>query len=287
MFRKPKRKVNTSLRRKDADDAEEEPETSELLEEARKRTKSTTASGDGQDAKTSSVMHTYQAKDENRVSNAELATSTAQHHALPEDKAEGSAAIGPDGIWRDATRNKMHAGPIRAAAHVRVTARFDYQPDICKDYKDTGFCGFGDTCIYLHDRTDTLSGWQIEQQWEEEQKHKKAQQEKELESFMSGKKTTEATSIPDDGLPFACHLCRERFKDPVVTNCGHYFCERCIMDHVRSVSDACPICGKDTASVFNQPTKLMAKKRKVVGRDGSWDDYYRSFAGDDVKHDST
>jgi len=34
-------------------------------------------------------------------------------------------------------------GPIRAPAHLRATVRWDYQPDICKDYKETGFCGFG------------------------------------------------------------------------------------------------------------------------------------------------
>ena len=34
-------------------------------------------------------------------------------------------------------------GPIRAPAHIRATVRWDYQPDICKDYKETGFCGFG------------------------------------------------------------------------------------------------------------------------------------------------
>ena len=37
-------------------------------------------------------------------------------------------------------------GPLRAPAFVRTTARFDYQPDICKDYKETGFCGYGDQC---------------------------------------------------------------------------------------------------------------------------------------------
>ena len=34
-------------------------------------------------------------------------------------------------------------GPIRAPAYLRSTVRWDYQPDICKDYKETGYCGFG------------------------------------------------------------------------------------------------------------------------------------------------
>lgn len=32
-------------------------------------------------------------------------------------------------------------GPLRASTNVRMTVRIDYQPDICKDYKETGYCG--------------------------------------------------------------------------------------------------------------------------------------------------
>ena len=39
------------------------------------------------------------------------------------------------------------------------------QPDICKDYKETGFCGYGDSCKFLHDRGDYKSGWQLEREW--------------------------------------------------------------------------------------------------------------------------
>ena len=63
-------------------------------------------------------------------------------------------------------------GPIRAPAHLRATVRWDYQPDICKDYKETGFCGFGGklcikqwlgglNCIHMH--------WQL--LWGSERKH--------------------------------------------------------------------------------------------------------------------
>ena len=42
-------------------------------------------------------------------------------------------------------------GPIRAPAYLRSTVRWDYQPDICKDYKETGYCGFGgEQCADLH-----------------------------------------------------------------------------------------------------------------------------------------
>ncbi len=53
-------------------------------------------------------------------------------------------------------------GPLRGNAYVRVTARFDYQPDVCKDYKETGYCSYGDTCKFMHDRGDYKSGWELD-----------------------------------------------------------------------------------------------------------------------------
>lgn len=53
-------------------------------------------------------------------------------------------------------------GPLRASTNVRMTVRFDYQPDICKDYKETGFCGYGDACKFVHDRSDYKSGWELD-----------------------------------------------------------------------------------------------------------------------------
>ena len=53
-------------------------------------------------------------------------------------------------------------GPLRANVNVRSTVRFDYQPDVCKDYKETGYCGYGDACKFVHDRSDYKSGWELE-----------------------------------------------------------------------------------------------------------------------------
>jgi RING finger protein 113A len=321
MFRKPKRKLKESLRKKDEnestvdkvqtnenDDGDEDSATETSREIARmKRMKSvstdktnTTAiiSSTANHHKKTSIMHNFHSSNDTTTgivsSSRDLVTSTAEHHPTTATGADQPDLLSHnDGIYRgNQVRNKFHAGPIRAAAHVRVTARFDYQPDICKDYKETGFCGYGDTCIYLHDRTDTVSGWQLERQWEEEQKLKKEKQEQIMNDFATGlvnndndnfgvnKNNTNITS--EDGIPYACHICREHFKDPVVTNCLHYFCESCIMNYVRTVSEACPICNKDTGSVFNLPTKLIAKKRKVLGsaasqEDDSWEKYFHVF----------
>lgn len=272
MFRKPKRLAKASLKRKDDEDVgEEEQETSRLLEEARranKKLKTTDA-----DEPSTAVMHQYKVSTEKQLSAADLATRTAQYHPEKQETSD-TAERGKDGVFRDKTRSKFLAGPIKASTFVRTTCRFDYQPDICKDYKDTGFCGFGDTCIYLHDRGDTLTGWQLEQQWEEQRKKDLAQKQLDAFAGTSSAAKEDTPQLNDDGLPFACYLCREAFTDPVVTCCGHYFCDRCIMDHVRQNEKAtCPICGKDTHGVFNQPTKLITKKRRLLGSQATWQEF--------------
>lgn len=35
-------------------------------------------------------------------------------------------------------------GPIKAPTNIRTITVTDFAPDVCKDYKQTGFCGFGD-----------------------------------------------------------------------------------------------------------------------------------------------
>lgn len=292
--------------------------TSELLEQLRREKAASKAGGskkrrigdgDERDDKKGGgggVMHEFKATDE-RLTDKEMATRMAEHHptAITQglektDDKRGASATATNNDTEDAAdgdggkvykgqnapaRNKFLAGPLKAPSFVRTTCRFDYQPDICKDYKDTGFCGFGDTCIYLHDRSDTLTGWQLEKQYEERKKAEREAKEKEMDKFLaraSGELGVEdqeeeedraAAAAAMDGLPFACHLCRNPFTDPVVTNCNHYYCQQCIMTHVQRESSACPICGKDTGGVFNHPSKLLSKKRRLVGSSCTWQEF--------------
>lgn len=56
-------------------------------------------------------------------------------------------------------------GAIRASANVRRICRTDYDPSLCKDYHNTGYCVFGDSCLYLHDRGDYKSGYEQDEDW--------------------------------------------------------------------------------------------------------------------------
>ncbi|CAG8462987.1 6010_t:CDS:2 [Paraglomus brasilianum] len=154
------------------------------------------------------------------------------------------------------------AGPIRAPTNIRVTSRFDYQPDICKDYKETGYCGYGDSCKFLHDRGDYKTGWQLEREWEEMQGNLRRNQN----AFLIESSDEDS----EDDLPFACIICRNEFQNPVVTKCGHYFCDKCALDNYR-ISPKCYACGNPTNGIFNTAKNLLKKleeKRQRLAEKG-------------------
>ena len=146
-------------------------------------------------------------------------------------------------------------GPQRANGYARSISRIDYQPDICKDWKECGSCGYGDSCKFLHDRLDYKAGWQLDNDWQAEQDKKEAQRKDEAERRARGE-TVEAGSGGKVGLPFACYICRKRFEQPVVTVCGHYFCERCALQRYVK-SSRCAVCGKETQGSFSVARDLL------------------------------
>jgi RING finger protein 113A len=156
-----------------------------------------------------------------------------------------------------AVSSRIKMGPVRASSNIRVTARFDYQPDVCKDYKETGYCGYGDSCKFLHDRGNYKSGWQIEREWAEEQKKKKLAEEL--------GETAETEKPKEEELPFACLICRKEFTDPVVTKCGHYFCEACAIKNFKK-SPKCFACGAATHGIFSVAKNILVKmeQRKMA-----------------------
>ncbi|KAI7904356.1 uncharacterized protein BX663DRAFT_504795 [Cokeromyces recurvatus] len=188
---------------------------------------------------------------------------------------------------KNVLNSKMSIGPQRAPANLRVTARFDYQPDICKDYKETGFCGYGDTCIFLHDRGDYKTGWQLEKEWEEAQKNKSHFGASDPTKYV----ISDDDDDSDDELPFACLICRQEFVDPVVTRCEHYFCESCALKNYKK-SPKCFACGAPTQGVFNTAKKLIAKleekkKRIAEGKESDIEEDDGFIEGLETRNDDT
>ncbi|XP_012281278.1 RING finger protein 113A [Orussus abietinus] len=150
----------------------------------------------------------------------------------------------------NASSGMVRKGPIRAPANLRATVRWDYQPDICKDYKETGFCGFGDSCKFLHDRSDYKLGWQLEREAASGEYNNSGDEDDKKYEIDSDEET----------LPFKCFICRGTFVDPVVTKCKHYFCEKCALDQYTK-STRCFICNVQTNGVFNPAKELIARTK--------------------------
>lgn len=156
-----------------------------------------------------------------------------------------------DSALGNAASGMVRKGPIRAPSNIRSTVRWDYQPDICKDYKETGYCGFGDSCKFLHDRSDYKHGWQLEQEASTTGGTYAADDS-------DGDDTKYEIHSDDEELPFKCFICRESFVDPIVTKCKHYFCEKCALSNYKK-STRCAICGVQTNGVFNPAKELIAR----------------------------
>ncbi|PFH49757.1 hypothetical protein AMATHDRAFT_4613 [Amanita thiersii Skay4041] len=153
----------------------------------------------------------------------------------------------------------MRVGPQRSTNTIRTVTIVDYQPDVCKDYKETGYCGFGDTCKFLHDRGTYLAGWQLDKLAE------------------NPKKQVQDESDDDDSdedIPFACLICRQHYTDPVVTRCGHYYCSACAIKRYAK-TPKCLACGAPTGGIFNRADKIIEKihkKKQKVEQDDDSDD---------------
>ena len=153
----------------------------------------------------------------------------------------------------NATSGLVKLGPIRATQFMRSSVRWDYAPDICKDYKETGFCTFGDSCKFLHDRSDYKHGWELERDWEEG----KLKESKEDEFLISSEEDDE------EDLPFACFICRQDFVDPMKTKCNHYFCEICAINNCKKT---CPVCGAKTNGILTYARDLQKKLKEREAR---------------------
>ncbi|KAK0195105.1 hypothetical protein F5146DRAFT_996812 [Armillaria mellea] len=151
----------------------------------------------------------------------------------------------------------MRVGPQRSTNTIRTVTIVDYQPDVCKDYKETGYCGFGDTCKFLHDRGTYLAGWQLDQLADNPKKQ--------VEDDSSG------SDSDDEDVPFACLICRKHYTDPIVTRCGHYFCSACAIKRFAK-TPKCAACGAPTGGMFNRADKVIAKMNKKRQEKGDQSD---------------
>lgn len=162
-------------------------------------------------------------------------------------------------------------GPIKAPTNIRTVTVMDYSPDVCKDYKQTGFCGFGDNCKFLHSREDYKQSWALDKEWEDVTKGKKHLGGTVVASADRNRAQEDDDDAEEallESIPFVCLICRGQYRSPIITRCGHYFCEPCALTRYRK-NPSCAQCGSGTNGVFNSGKrlqKLLDKKKARVAK---------------------
>lgn len=163
-------------------------------------------------------------------------------------------------IQKNPNAPQRAVGPVKAPTNIRTVTVMDYAPDVCKDYKQTGFCGFGDNCKFLHSREDYKQSWALDREWEDVTKGKKNLGGTVVASADRKNRTQEDEDEAEEALlesiPFVCLICRGPYKAPVITRCGHYFCEPCALNRYRR-DPSCAQCSAGTNGVFNSGKRLQ------------------------------
>ncbi|KAH7019559.1 hypothetical protein EDB80DRAFT_701114 [Ilyonectria destructans] len=217
------------------------------------------------DATKQSNWYDEGSKDALSAKNLLGSTRTVAHDSQPDGTYKGLANQ-TSFIQKNPDAPNRSVGPVKAPTNIRTITIMDYAPDVCKDYKQTGWCGFGDACIFLHDRSDHKLGWQLDREWESVTKGKKNLGGTVVASANRDQKA-DAQDDEDEAMlekiPFACIICKEPYREPIVTRCGHYFCEPCALKRYRK-DPTCAACGVGTNGVFNSAKrlkKLLERKR--------------------------
>ena len=121
------------------------------------------------------------------------------------------------------------------------------------------------SCKFLHDRGDYKQGWQLDRDWETVTKGKRI-----AGTVVAGANKSKTEEVDEDeeaileNIPFACVICKGDYKAPIITKCGHYFCESCALARYRKDPN-CAACGSGTNGVFNSAKKLkklLERKRQ-------------------------
>ncbi|KAF8477190.1 hypothetical protein BDZ91DRAFT_708822 [Kalaharituber pfeilii] len=270
----------------DSDNGDDDEETKRRIKRQKKTgisDASKVSSSGGRGADDEIVPSGFTAKSKGIVSTNDATKSTSYHNESEVEylarKNKPTAPPDPESLLSDGTYKGQssyatfikrsenapprQAGPLKAPTNIRTITVTDFAPDVCKDYKQTGFCGFGDSCKFLHAREDYAQGWQLDKDWEIKKKNPNAKTSfKTLENASQPVRQKEEEDELDKELkdvPFACVICKKEYKSPIVTKCGHYFCEMCAINRYKKKNPSCAICGARTDGVFNVAKNLQKK----------------------------
>lgn len=128
----------------------------------------------------------------------------------------------------------------------------DYEPLLCKEFKLKGYCGYGDTCKFIHSRDDYINDKKlVRKHWKKSlEDEAKNHNDKEL------KDEIDTVSIADK-----CLLCDKQFETIddqkfVQLQCKHVFCKKCFLNSLKNENQNCKNCGTDSKGIM-KPFKFI------------------------------
>ena len=155
-------------------------------------------------------------------------------------------------------RKRQKVVQTRTTTEDKAPEYRDTRPMICKEFAERGTCRYGLTCIFLHDRSAYYDNWK--------------------EKVRAERRRARLAARAASRISQHCPICKDRYTEPVATECNHYFCSSCILERYDAADDAadaayaapggggrtCPVCNAALSGSFQLVYDLQDKLNKQL-----------------------
>ncbi|ESW97419.1 hypothetical protein KL918_001032 [Ogataea parapolymorpha] len=125
------------------------------VKQEQKRKREVEGTGDGGDVVKKSKTEKRGLDTLTRVDGKKESESKVIKQAVSKEQDEESQSEDQSDQSKDVMENKSGRYNIKQlSSSIKTNTVIDYQPDVCKDFLKNGYCGYGDTCKFLHYRDE-------------------------------------------------------------------------------------------------------------------------------------
>lgn len=121
----------------------------------------------------------------------------------------------------------------KSSSAINPSHSFDYQQNICKDFRKKGYCRYGDECKFVHER---------EYEFTSQPEHRRNFSIKPAKSQTLPKPTRRPSCGENDTEK--CAVCCNPPQNTVRVPCGHLCCEVCFIESAGQEDSKCSHCSE-------------------------------------------